>query len=81
MELLPQILFDGPEGLVLALSREGDAVFRVTDPAGAQLVPERAVALCFEILEVYSPELLRAIEREVRASRLRLVGGGPEDAA
>jgi len=82
MELVPSLLFDGTEGLKVTLSPEGDALITTTDPHGAQLVPERAVALCFELLGTYAPALLEVIEREVRSQRLRLVnGGGPEDAA
>ncbi len=74
MELLPRLVFDGPEALVVTLSPEGDALFR-TPQAGAQLVPERACALACDLLSIYAPELMQAIEREVRAQRLRLVQG------
>ena len=80
MKLLPPLAFDGPEGLRVDVSPEGDAVLRAPEPHGAQLVPERAVALAFALLELYAPELLDAFEREVRAQRLRVVAG-PEDAA
>ena len=80
MELLPRLIFDGPEALAVTVSAEGDAVFRA-GPNGAQLVPERAVAVAFALLDVYAPELMAAIEREVRAQRLRLVQGGGGDAA
>ncbi len=81
MKLVPPIVF-AEAGLVVTLSPEGDAVFRVSGGETAQLVPERAVALCFDLLGTYAPALMDAINREVRAQRLRLVqGGGPEDAA
>ena len=82
MELVPRALFEGPEGLTVRVSREGVAVLRC-DAHGAHLIPERAVELAFELLGTYAPDTLEAIERAVRAERLRLVqsGAGPEGAA
>ena len=77
MRLLPRQVFGGPEGLVVLVSQEdGTATFR----AGcARLTPERSVELAFGLLDVFAPPtVMDAIEREVRAERLRLVEGGGE---
>lgn len=78
MELLPQLLFEGPEGLRVELSPEGDAVLTLGAHQAAHLVPERSVALAFALLDAYAPDLLDAVEREVHAQRLRLVQGGAD---
>ena len=48
-----------------------------------QLVPESAVSLAFAVLDAYVPALMDAIQREVRAQRLRVVqgGAGPQEVA
>jgi hypothetical protein len=73
MELLPTVLWQGA-GLSVAVTRDGDAVFRAAGDAA--LVPEQVVTLCLDLLAIYSPECVAAIERAARASRLRLVQGG-----
>ena len=80
MQLVPDRIFDGAEGLAVTVSPQGDAVFHAERPA--HLLPERALALAFALLVLYAPTLMAAIEREVRAQRLRVVqGGGEGDAA
>lgn len=75
MQLLNQPIFEGPEGLRVTVSQRGYAGFE-TGAGTAHLTPERAVALAFELLGTYAPEVMEAVERAVRAQRLRVVRGG-----
>lgn len=81
MHLLPQPLFGGDEGLRVVVTREGFADFRAPD-CGATLTPERACALAFDLLGVYSPEAVELLRAALRRSHLRVVGvgDGPEAA-
>jgi hypothetical protein len=81
LELIPRQIFDGPEGLRVSVSPSGAALLGYSSPQPAELPPDRAVALAFALLDEYAPQLMVAIEREVRAQRLRLVQGGGVDAA
>jgi hypothetical protein len=77
MQLLPRPIFEGPEGLRVVLDPDGAAVFGPDRAHGPDLAlaPDRAVALAFALLDTFAPSMMDAIEREVRAQRLRLVQG------
>lgn len=80
MRLLPSPVYDHG-GLRVTADPAGFVAF-ATDEDHAHLIPEDSMALALALIELHAPALMRAIEREVRAQRLRLVqGGGEGDAA
>lgn len=79
MRVLPVPITEAA-GLRVSADPAGYVVFEAP-PGGAHLTAEQSCGIALDLLKLHSPTLYAAVERAVRGQRLRLVHGGPEDAA